>query len=962
VTAAHDAAVDAAVGYLERAAGYTRRGAGGVERVEVEGFVAAGFRHRVSRANDPLLHTHVLVANLARTCDDGVWRTLDSRGLFAHAKTAGYLYQAHLRHELTRRVSVEWAPVTNGYADVAGVERDWIDHFSRRRTQIVEALEARGESSAKAAQVATLETRPAKGRAASEAELRAFWGRRAREIGVERSWPDRLLGRRLPQRPDVGGLYDELVVAEGLTAQASTFTRRDLLQRLAESLPTGAPVESVEELADAFLAHDPEQIIALGAARGHLSAVDTIRRVDGSLVAADVDEARYTTPGLLLTEQRAVDRARARLHEGAGAVAPATGECAVGRRSLSGEQAQMVRQLTASGHGVEVVVGRAGTGKTYALDAAREAWSCAGYQVRGVALAARAALELEDSAGIASTTVAALLARIDDPKPGSPLAPGSVLVVDEAGMVGTRALARLLDHAEARQVKVVLVGDPRQLPEIDAGGLFRALSVRLPAVELTHNRRQADAWEAGALEHLRDGDPALAVAAYRDHGRIITADTAEAVREQLVADWWEAFDQLGSTSAVMVALRRADVDDLNARARARLLDAGDLTGPTLEVDETVFQAGDRIVCLRNHRRLGVVNGTRATITGVHPRTRSLDAVTDDGRTIRLPADYLDAAHVTHGYAITGHKAQGLTVDRTFVLGSPALYREWGYVALSRGRHSNRLYVCAGDDHLDDLHHHTPAAGVDPITSLTTRLDRSRAQQPLTDTTPTMARELVDLGVRWRDARDRFHHPAVARRRELAEQYTKLVADRSYITSDIDHLTIRLDDTRRGLGRVRRRNQAARLEADLTHRRTIAERLDTQIADIERELARLPSQDAVEQIADDYRTASIDIHQQARHRAQHAETAPPAYLAATIGSPPDDGDGRDRWRRAARTIEQYRIRWNIDDPHRALGDQPAHPAARYDHQHAVTTITAARDARQRTRDPGRGLARGLSLGR
>jgi conjugative relaxase-like TrwC/TraI family protein len=132
VAAAH-AAVDAAVGYLQRAAGFTRRGAGGVETVPADGFVAAAFRHRTSRADDPLLHTHVLVANLARTSDDGVWRTLDSRKLFAHAKTAGVLYQAQLRHELTRRLGVAWQPVVNGHADIDGVDRELIETFSQRR-------------------------------------------------------------------------------------------------------------------------------------------------------------------------------------------------------------------------------------------------------------------------------------------------------------------------------------------------------------------------------------------------------------------------------------------------------------------------------------------------------------------------------------------------------------------------------------------------------------------------------------------------------------------------------------------------------------------------------------------------------------------------------------------------------------------------------------------------------------
>ncbi len=283
-------------------------------------------------------------------------------------------------------------------------------------------------------------------------------------------------------------------------------------------------------------------------------------------------------------------------------------------KTLTGEQTDMLRRLIQDGDGVAIVVGRAGTGKTFALDAAREAWTEAGIRVQGAALAARAARELQDSAGIPSTTIHRLLAAINKPDVGSPLPTGSVLVVDEAGMVGTRMLARLLLHTAQQHVKVVLVGDPAQLPEIDAGGLFRALTARLPAVELTHNLRQTQPWEVEALDQLRHGDPAEAITAYQARGRIITGDTAEAVREQLVADWWEAYDRVGATSAVMVAFRRADVDDLNTRARARLLAAGHLTGPALDVHGVRFQAGDRIVCLRNDRQIGLVNGTRATIS------------------------------------------------------------------------------------------------------------------------------------------------------------------------------------------------------------------------------------------------------------------------------------------------------------------------------------------------------------
>ncbi|MFN2556078.1 MAG: MobF family relaxase, partial [Nitriliruptorales bacterium] len=378
VAAAHDAAVDAAIGYLERAAGFTRRGAGGTERVPTTGFVGAAFRHRTSRANDPLLHTHVLVANLTETADDGVWRTMDSKALYAHARTAGFLYQAQLRYELTTRLGVSWGPVVNGYADLAGVAREWVAHFSRRRAAILEELQARGETSAKAAQVATLVSRQAKEQQVSEAELRAFWRRRAAQLDIDRNWTSQILDQAVPERPSTGRLYRELVRDEALTDHASTFTRRDVLRAVAERFPTGATVEQVEQLADAIIGHDPHQVIPLGVVHGQLAVLDVIRRRDGTVVPADSGETRYTTAGLLLAEQRAIAHALNRCDVNAATVDAATTEASIRRRRLSDEQAAMVRQLTGSGHGVEVVVGKAGTGKTYALDAARAAWQAAG--------------------------------------------------------------------------------------------------------------------------------------------------------------------------------------------------------------------------------------------------------------------------------------------------------------------------------------------------------------------------------------------------------------------------------------------------------------------------------------------------------------------------------------------------------------------------------------------------------
>jgi conjugative relaxase-like TrwC/TraI family protein len=908
VVAAHDAAVDAAIGYLQRSAGFTRRGAGGAETVPVDGFVAAAFRHRTSRADDPLLHTHVLVANLARTSDDGVWRTLDSRKLFAHAKTAGVLYQAQLRHELKTRLGVAWQPVVNGHADIDGVDRSLIETFSQRRAAIVEHMSSRGETSAAAAQTATLATRTAKTGHPSEAELRRTWTARARDAGVQPGWHKQLTDRARSRRPDLGQLWHRLVVREELTESSSTFTRRDVLQQLAGQLPAGAPVTFIEQAADAILSHDDDLLVALGPTRGHLTGVDAIRRADGRIVATDVNERRYTTRGLLLTEQRAIKRSLARHDDDLGVVDDGVLEAALRRRTLTGEQEAMIRRLTSGGAGVDVVVGKAGTGKTYALDAARDAWQTAGVQVTGVALAARAALELEQSAGIRSTTLTRLLGKLDDGRDGSPVQPGSVLVVDEAGMIGTRQLARLLDHTEAQRVKVVLVGDPRQLPEIDAGGLFRALTTRLAAIELSDNRRQQHTWEQVALDELRHGNPDTALAAYQSHGRIHTDDTADAVRQRLVDDWWTtAKDAL--PGSIMIALRRDDVVDLNHRARATMLTAGRLTGPVLHAGECEFRAGDRIVCLRNDQQLGVVNGTRAAITHIDVTRRTVEAIDDRGIQLRLSTGYLDVGHVTHGYALTGHKAQGLTCDHSYTLGTETLYREWGYVAMSRGRLSNQLYHGPNATGDDGLHHHVHLDT--DVPDLTSRLRRSRAEQPITP-------EVAQIASTWRFTLRYLASSAVQQQPHAHAEHRSACQERVAIVRRIEDLERRQDRTFGPAIRRHARAQRASLAAELLCQRDRLQRIDQTLGQLDGRLGRLPSDQQITVARTQLRDLDSQLRRHSRVRIAQLAAEPPSYLTAALGDAPLEGQPRARWLTTATDIEEYRLRWNVTDPRDALG--------------------------------------------
>ena len=661
--AAHDSAVRQALRYLEREACQGRRGTDGVRQVRAEGFVSAGFAHRTSRAGDPLLHTHVVVGNLARG-EDGKWGALDSRLLYRHAKTAGFVYQAALRAELTERLGVEWGPVRRGCADLAGVPRGVIEHFSQRRAEVLEHMRERGARSARAAEVAVLETRRSKEPALPVERLRELWRSRAAEHGLDRKAVDLLIGRELERRGERSPAPDDL------TEQASTFTRRDLVQAVAAAQADGAAVERVEALADELLAR-----------------VDVVelRPVDGR----GPSERRFTTTGMLAVERGLLDGADRRRAEGAGlAVHEAVERTLEERSDLSAEQAQAVRAMTRSGDGVQILRAAAGTGKTYALDAAKQAWERSGHQVLGCALSARAARELEDQAGIDATTIARLRGELER---GRPLDEATVLVVDEAGMVGSRVLAKLAEHGSAAGAKLVLVGDDRQLPEIDAGGGFRGLADRLGCLELTEVRRQRHEWDREALDALRHGDVEKWALAYREQGRIIARPTADATRTELVGDWWRAA-QRPDVDAVMIAHRRTDVADLNALARALLRETGQLGDSELDVAGRRFAAGDQVVASRNDRRLGIVNGERGEVVAVDLDRRTAHLRLSGGVTVNLDATYLDEGHLDYGYALTCHKAQGATVDRAFVLGSEQLSREWGYTALSRHRYEARFYV------------------------------------------------------------------------------------------------------------------------------------------------------------------------------------------------------------------------------------------------------------------------------
>jgi hypothetical protein len=501
------------------------------------------------------------------------------------------------------------------------------------------------------------------------------------------------------------------------------------------------------------------------------------------------------------------------------------------RPSLSDEQQAIVRAMCRSGDGVEVVEGAAGTGKTFALAVARQVWEASGYRVIGCSLAARAARQLQDDAGIPASTIDRVLGELG--RAGGAFDSRTIVVVDEAAMVGTRKLVRLLAHAEAARAKVVLVGDPCQLPEIDAGGAFHSLQQRLGASCLIDNRRQTAAWERQALAELRAGDPDRAVDAYLRHDRIHQATTSDAAREMLVERWASA--GAGGEDALMVAARLADVDDLNRRARAALRAQGRLGPDQLVLAGRAYTRGDVVLALRNDHRLGVLNGTRAVIDRIETGRRRIVAVTDRERLV-VPFAYAAAGHLTHGYATTIHKAQGATVDRCFVLLDETTSREHAYTAVSRGRHGNDVFAVAADRRSEERH--AAEAQPDPLDELRTAVHRRSAQRLALDEYDASTTSQLERLRRERDRLGvRVSHPPPDPSREARPLIDERWREQQQRDGALRRRNLAQQDLSR-LGRVGRRTRPTRrrrLESRIVHLDVEIAAHDVKLADLDHRL-------------------------------------------------------------------------------------------------------------------------------
>jgi conjugative relaxase-like TrwC/TraI family protein len=886
-----DAETSGTMGYLDAWA-QTRGGRRGRAAVvtPTSGLVYAVTRHGTSRMGDPSLHDHVLIANVCEMRDTrGGCKALYSEPLpdfVEPAAMVGRLRSAAKAVELGYAIEIDEG--RSGRARdwrIVGIPVEVCEIFSKRSDQIAAYLEEMGYTSYRARNVAARRNRPVK-RGTGTDELMPRW---IGELEAHRWTVERLVAALDDARRHCRGLARPLTHAE--IDQLAV----DLLDPEGEFLARWKVFDRprlVAEIAPLLYGHDPAE---LDRVVDHLLASELVVPLIG--IAGAYDQP-YTASTVLVTEHTIADTLERLTTRRKPVVAPdLVGQVTAAKQgelghALSGGQLRAVERICGSGRAVDVVVGVAGSGKTTALDVAVRALEAAGHQVLGTATSGQAARTLGHQARVPSRTVRSLLWRLDHGQ--VTLDRRSVVVLDEASLTSDIDLARLLLCVQRARSKLVIVGDPRQLAPVGPGGALQAVQDRHPDIVtvLNQNLRQREPAERVALHHLRAGSVGAAVGFYAANRRIRIAPTRTETLAAMVDAW--VTDTAAGHHTLMLAWRRSSVADLNRLARVRAEQLGWLTGPDLETPGgRGFAVGDVVVTLAPNYEGELVTSQRGQVVAIDQRARTLTMVTDDGRRVTMHGAALNAEHLDHGYALTVHREQGDTADRTHYLAEGG-GRELAYVAMSRARGPSIVHAVADDidQAIEEITHDwshdrnqqwitrtATAVGIDPAVQtlpddpdtrrarLVAELDALERHAP-PDVTVELAAAQADLdGLhrsrddlaqgtgRWRDT------PAGS----AARQLNQARRDRQ----DAQHWVDRPDVRRRDRNRWRRLAAAAaraesRAACDwVTHAEPVARRLGHRITRAEHRFADLESQAT-------FRRRWLAEHPELAHRVDHVQ--------------------------------------------------------------------------------------------
>ncbi len=761
------ASVHAAIAFMEKSA-LTRLGEDGHRHEAVKGVAAALFPHFASRENDPQLHIHALIFNVAER-QDGTFGTLDSKGFFDMKMAVGALWRADLAERLAKRgLGIEKEGRDN--FKISGISSQTVETLSTRRQQIVAELSRKGASGPLASQKAAMATRKKKAEPPLE-KLLVEWRDQCKAMGLDDKAIEEMIAGEAG-RPREPFVLDQEKILRQLTEQHSTFGPHDVIKAVAIEAVGHWGIERCEAEAESIMAG--ENVLHLGKS-GHEKAPPKFT----TLARFELEKA------IGLSAERRKDETAHRVDADSIAAGIAEQEKIQGF-SLNKEQRDSVRWICGETGGMACVEGWAGTGKTTMLNTVNKVLTDAGFQTLGTSLGGNAAENLQQETGIPSQTLASLLMELDGGR--RKLGERNIIVIDEAGMVGSTMFRRLQEHADVAGAKLCLVGDPKQLQAIEAGGIMKSLMKTVGKAELSDIQRQKtdlkslrgilngrddrgnrvmtkarrvemtkvedkglDAWARGLA--TIDPDVAEALAAWRGRsdfqwmrdevknfatgdessgrghaakaireldrrGLITIADSTTEACERMVVDWMATGGLL--KNKIMLAATNEELFKINVLAREALAAKGalDLAEGTESMRFHLggksyrdFVAGDRVVFTKNDKRLRVKNGYMGTVEGFgQEKGREVMRVrvdSDSGPGKVISVDPESYRNMDYSYAVSGHKAQGMTRDFAFVMVNSSMAdREWSYVAFSRARFATKGYAIEGDvSHLLDANHH-----------------------------------------------------------------------------------------------------------------------------------------------------------------------------------------------------------------------------------------------------------------
>ncbi|MBW4464679.1 MAG: relaxase domain-containing protein [Pegethrix bostrychoides GSE-TBD4-15B] len=647
----------------------TRRGHDGLIK-EKAGLVIATFEHGTSRAQDPQLHAHCLVMNLG-VREDGTTGSITSKQFYTHKMAAGALFRAELAYGLKTELGLNLIREKTWF-EVSGVPEAVLETFSKRREEIEQSLKESGFRSARAAEVAALNTRSVKSHKA-RAELFLEWQEIGKALGFGGEEAKLLFGKA-QRTQDLPGDIQEVInlVSESITSSNSTFFKRDALRLVAEKsqgLQIGADL--AKQIVEGYL--KSEDVISLGSIQG---------------------EERFTTYEMRKLEEKMMAQVVSLSDRSHHEVSDSSIETVLSSKSFSTirqEQQDALLHITQRAGAIQAVRGMAGTGKTYMLTASKVVWEMNGYEVRGISLSGKAVAGLEE-AQIKSSTIAKFLSE-----PG--LSSKTVLICDEAGMVGTRQMAEIIDAVESSHAKLILVGDERQLQSIDAGGAFRAISNQVGKAELSEITRQDEEWARQAVHSFADGNAEEGLKAYSERGLVTIGRHRTHTLQTIISDWKEGGALLTPQDHLILAGSKRDVAALNIKAQKTRLESDGIEKVSIKIQGSLCYEGDRIVFTKNSNIFQVKNGMFGTILKI--KSNEITVLLDNKQKRVIPLRNqedsfrkgYDRNDITLGYATTTHKAQGATVAYAYILTDEAMQnRELSYVQASRAKLLTRIYT------------------------------------------------------------------------------------------------------------------------------------------------------------------------------------------------------------------------------------------------------------------------------